>query len=81
MTARDRSTFAPDARLRAALFRPAGNPGAVLVHGEIRGTWRARQRGDRLVVETDVPDVRIEDTHGIAAGRGARSVSLIAPRE
>jgi hypothetical protein len=70
LTARDRHTLAPRETLRRALFRPAGNPGAVLVGGELRGTWRARRDGDALVVETDVPGVESEHAEHVAAARG-----------
>ena len=36
----DRELLVPDARLRAELWTPRVWPGAVLVGGEIAGTWR-----------------------------------------
>jgi hypothetical protein len=76
LTARDRTTLAPDEPLRRALFRPAGSPGAVLVDGELRGTWRARRSGHALLVETDVAGVRPEHAAHIAAVRGASRVEV-----
>jgi hypothetical protein len=75
LTARDRETLAPDEGLRRALFRPAGSPGAVLVDGELRGTWRARLRGSELVVATDVDGVRPEHAAHLAAARGVAEVT------
>ena len=79
LTARDRETLAPDEPLRAALFRPAGNPGAVLVDGELRGTWRARLSGGVLRLETDVGGVRPQDAEHMARVRGARRVEVGPP--
>ena len=76
LTARDRHTLAPDETLRRALFRPAGKPGAVLVDGELRGTWRARRRNAALLVETDVAEVRPQDARHVAAARGATAVEV-----
>jgi hypothetical protein len=75
LTARDRETLVPDEALRRALFRPAGSPGAVLVDGEPRGTWRARRRGSELVVETDVKGVRPQHAAHLAAARGVAAVT------
>jgi hypothetical protein len=36
----DRELLVPDARLRARLWTPRVWPGALLVDGEVRGTWR-----------------------------------------
>ena len=76
LTERDRATLSGSESLRRALFRPAGNPGAVIVDGELRGTWRARRRADALVVETDVGEVRPEDAAHVAAVRGAGRVEV-----
>lgn len=76
LSARDRATLAPEEPVRRALFRPAGNPGAVVVDGEARGTWRARRRGDTLVVETAVAGVRPEHAAHVAAVRGLRRVEV-----
>jgi hypothetical protein len=41
----DRELLVPDAALRAVLWTPRVWPGALLVDGEIAGTWR-RAQGD-----------------------------------
>lgn len=48
LQARDRELIAPDPELRKALWPILGRPGALLVHGDIVGTWRARKQGRRL---------------------------------
>lgn len=57
LQARDRTTLVPDAALRTALWPTLGRPGAVLVDGDIVGTWRPRGSGARLriAVERWVP--------------------------
>jgi hypothetical protein len=44
----DRALLVPDAADRRKLWRATANPGAVLIGGEIRGTWR-RRRGELTV--------------------------------
>jgi hypothetical protein len=46
---RDRELLVPDARQRAGLWTPRVWPGAVLVGGEIVGTWRRAQ--EKLAVD------------------------------
>ena len=44
---RDRTMIVPDAKARKVLWRILGNPGAILVDGEIVGAWRAKAVGKR----------------------------------
>jgi hypothetical protein len=46
----DRALLVPDARRRSALWTPRVWPGAVLVDGEVRGTWRRAH--DAVTIET-----------------------------
>jgi hypothetical protein len=46
---RDRDTIA-DVQHHADVWKPVGDPGAVLVNGRIAGTWRARKSGRRLTI-------------------------------
>jgi len=46
----DRELFVPDARRRAALWTPRVWPGAVLIDGEIAGTWR--RANETITIET-----------------------------
>ena len=47
---RDRDTLLPDRELRSRVRRSLGNPGVVLVDGDLAGTWRPAKKGKRLVV-------------------------------
>jgi DNA glycosylase AlkZ-like len=50
---RDRETLVPDPAQRKRVWRPIGNPGAVLVDGELAGLWRAARKGRRLVLTVE----------------------------
>ena len=50
LQARDRSTLVPDAAHAKQLWPTLGRPGAVLVDGDLVGTWRPRQSGGKLTV-------------------------------
>jgi hypothetical protein len=43
----------PDTSRRKELFRPTGGPGALLVDGDVAGTWRARSTRKALSVSVD----------------------------
>jgi hypothetical protein len=50
MTSEERALLVPDAGRRGELWTPRVWPGAVLVAGEIVGTWRRAQ--ERLTIQT-----------------------------
>jgi winged helix DNA-binding protein len=50
---RDRDTLFPDPELRARARTGIGNPGVLLVDGDIAGLWRPAKKGKRLVVTVE----------------------------
>ncbi|MGY6501498.1 MAG: DNA glycosylase AlkZ-like family protein [Acidimicrobiales bacterium] len=82
---RDRELLVADATRRKQLWPVLGRPGAVVVDGEVVGTWRPKASGRRLRVRIDPwtrwsRDVRAEVEAGaerIAAGRGIDFAGLI----
>jgi Winged helix DNA-binding domain len=50
---RDRSLLVADPERAKALWPALGRPGAVLVDGEVAGTWRPRAAGSRLRVQVE----------------------------
>ncbi|WP_229076082.1 DNA glycosylase AlkZ-like family protein [Actinoplanes sp. DH11] len=49
LQARDRDLLLPDRAAQKEVWRPIGNPGVLLVDGEIAGVWRARMSGRKRV--------------------------------
>ncbi|MFR9779705.1 winged helix DNA-binding domain-containing protein [Micromonospora sp. MS34] len=74
---RDRTTLVPDAAHAKELWPVLGRPGAVLVDGELVGTWRPRKSGRALKVAVQpwqkLPDTRrkavVEQAERLAAYR------------
>ncbi|TMB96791.1 MAG: winged helix DNA-binding domain-containing protein [Chloroflexi bacterium] len=72
----DRELLVPEARRRSALWPSRVWPGAVLVHGEVVGTWRRAgqlvdveswrrlSRGERDAVETEARALPLPDVSG-----------------
>jgi hypothetical protein len=82
---RDRDLIVPDPAHQKALWRILGNPGAVLVDGEILGTWRSKQRARGALEVTVVPFTPIaravrqkveREVEVVAGVRDAASVDL-----
>jgi DNA glycosylase AlkZ-like len=54
LQARDRPLLVEDPARSRALWPVLGRPGAVLVDGEVAGTWRPRTSGRKLTVTVDL---------------------------
>ncbi len=50
LQARDRSVLTPDKAREKEVWRALGNPGALLLDGDLAGSWRAKVAGRRLAV-------------------------------
>ena len=77
LQAKDRPLLVADPRPVKTLWPTLGRPGAVLVDGEIAGTWRPRKSGRTLTVRVE-PWTRItkpRTRRGAAAGRAAGGAS------
>ncbi|TWH66110.1 winged helix DNA-binding protein [Micromonospora olivasterospora] len=78
LQAKDRSTLMPDAALAKELWPVLGRPGAVLVDGELVGTWRPRKSGRAFTVavrpwrrlDPATRDAVAEQAERLAAYRG-----------
>jgi hypothetical protein len=78
---RDRALLVPDQVRAKDLWRTLGRPGAVLVDGEVAGTWRPRKAGKRLTVQVDpwrhVPTAALEpEAERLAAVRGTELAGI-----
>ncbi len=81
LQARDRNLLVPDRDRAKELWPVLGRPGAVLVDGEIAGTWRPRKSGSKLTVRVEpwrsLPAAaRRQVTEQAEALAGFRGVSL-----
>ncbi|MCM0674360.1 winged helix DNA-binding domain-containing protein, partial [Micromonospora phytophila] len=85
LQARDRDVLVPEKAHHRELWRIIGNPGALLVDGEIRGTWRAKQaakaRLDLTVTPFETMPKRLRqeieaEAETVRAARGASTVTV-----
>jgi hypothetical protein len=85
LQSRDRDVLVPDREQQKALWKILGNPGALLVDGDVAGTWRVRSAGKKRLTVTVAPFGRlaaktrsaIDDEAGrIAQLRGAGDVAV-----
>lgn len=84
----DGELVVPQEAHRKDLWRTLGRPGAVLVDGEVAGTWRPRATGRRLRLELDpwarwsgdVSTTVEREAHRLAEHRGLELVLVGARR-
>lgn len=85
----DRATLVPDRDAQKELWRALGNPGAVLVHGQVTGGWRAAAGGRRLTLTltpfpgwdwAEVPAITIEAAR-LAGARGMALADVVVERD
>ncbi|GAB3494211.1 winged helix DNA-binding domain-containing protein [Amycolatopsis cihanbeyliensis] len=50
---RDRGCLVTEPALRKQVWRTSGNPGVLMVDGEVAGLWRPRKRGNTLTVRVE----------------------------
>jgi hypothetical protein len=84
--ARDRDVLVPERTRQKEVWRPLGNPGVLLVDGEIAGVWRAKMSGRKRVDLTVTPFAKISaadrqraesEATEVARAREAPDVSVI----
>jgi hypothetical protein len=85
LQARDRDLLVPPKDLQKEVWRILGNPGVVLLDGEIAGIWRAKLAGKKRVDLTVTPFVKLtaaqrsaieEESAHVARGRGVPSATV-----
>ncbi|WP_406041597.1 winged helix DNA-binding domain-containing protein [Micromonospora sp. NBC_00898] len=86
LQARDRALLVPEKAHQQQLWRMLGNPGALLVDGEIAGTWRAKQAAKGRLDLTVTPFAALPSRVGraveteakvVAAARGAAEARVV----
>jgi hypothetical protein len=88
LQARDRSVLTPDRHREKEVWRILGNPGALLVDGDLAGSWRAKAAGKRLAVTVTAwtkPSARVraaveEEAQWLAAARGIPTAEVTVER-
>ncbi len=84
LSLRDRETIFPDRQVQKQVWRMAGNPGVLLIHGQACGIWRPQKVRNRLslqitllreVSKNDYPDIEGE-AQLLAPLRGCNSVEI-----
>ncbi|MET7418398.1 crosslink repair DNA glycosylase YcaQ family protein [Dactylosporangium sp. NPDC005555] len=88
LQARDRSVLTPDKAKEQEVWRVLGNPGALLVDGDLAGSWRAKVAGKRLAVTVTAwaaPRKTVlaavdEEAQWLAAARGIPTAEVTVER-
>lgn len=84
LQARDRGLLVPDKKAQKQLWRILGNPGALLVDGDIAGTWRSKSSKSRVQITVqpfaplDPSTIELinAEARTVAAVRGAADVRV-----
>jgi hypothetical protein len=85
LQARDRDVLVPDRARQKEIWKLLGNPGALLVDGEIAGVWRAKMAGKKRVDLTVTPFGTLtakarkaaeEESGVVARARGASDATV-----
>lgn len=84
LQARDRDLIVPDRAVQKALWPVLGRPGALLVNGEVLGTWRPKSSGRTLTLQVEafaplpasVWSAVESEAFRIGALRGAQTVTV-----
>jgi hypothetical protein len=85
LQARDRDILVPERSRQKEIWRPLGNPGVVLVDGEITGVWRVKMSGRKRVDLTVTPFEEMgakvrkavdEEAAQVARARGADDATV-----
>ena len=81
LQARDRDLLVPDKGHQKEVWRILGRRGAIMVDGEITGTWQAKTTGKHLTITlnpfAEPPPTTIEEeAHRLATTRGLTSAQL-----
>ncbi|WP_214102719.1 winged helix DNA-binding domain-containing protein [Acrocarpospora catenulata] len=83
LQARDRTLLVPEKARQSEIWRILGNPGAVLLNGEIAGTWRAKMAGKNVLDLTvtafePLPRPALEaEADRVGRVRGARATRVL----
>ena len=79
----DRTLLLPDPDRRKRVFRPSSAPGALLIDGEVAGTWRLHRKKSELTVSPFEPiDAGYEESlsrcaSAFAVGSGEDEPSIV----
>lgn len=79
LQARDRELLVPEKAHRAEVWRILGNPGALLVDGEVAGVWRARS--GRTLAVTVTPFGRVPGTARAAVEEEAARLAAVRGKD
>ena len=86
LQARDRDLLVPDKAQQKEIWRLLGNPGALLIDGEIAGVWRAKMAGRKRLDLTVTPFGTLssparkaveQESAVVARARGATDASVM----